>query len=259
MKNVDEIKEEIKYFDRISEEEINEIINILCKMTWLATYGCYLNYNNNKNKDDSSDNNMNELLGNIVNVFNYFAANLNKCEEIELSEDAFSGILQAYLYNHLHFKKAKFNFNLDFLEKIIIIKEENNSQTINKKLPFEKFVKSVQEILLNDYKLKKLSKLSNLHNNKSENFLLPDYMREFTNNKGKEIKQLIFINNPNDCFYNSGTYSGLVKMRRNLSKDLNFAYLDIDFHEFLELNKGIVIDEDNYKELVNEFLILKLK
>lgn len=257
MNNISDIKDQLRYFDRIegNEDEINDCISTLSRMLWIFT--AY------STKFDKKSSNYGELVSDMIEIFNIFASNLNallnKDEDIlpKISYINLLSIIQAYVYLSINSQKLnlKSNINIDFIKDLEVIPEDNTIENYDKFLMFKEIVKKTMK---NNYNLNMLD-IDNMNLQKYElpMLLFPAYTRKI-NYKGSQKEQLIFINSPYDFFANTGNNTGFIRVRSNLCKDMNVLQLEIDFNEFMLINIDI-LKKDNFEALVNDYITMKIQ
>lgn len=264
MKNVETMKDKLKYFERIqsSEEDIFYVFDSCIKMMWSMTYFI------SKLKDLQPEN-MKEFINTGIKILNYIISNLNTLSEedtgvkIKILKSNVDKIFQSYLFLALNGEKFKIktNINLDFLKlnNIEFIDTTEDVYEYDKFLEFKRRVKNVinntvekceEFIYEKDY--------TDITDYNVFKYLKADFFRIKEGENLNKFTEIIFINDPYDYFDISMNHSGYNKFRKILCSALNLKFVEIHYPEFLIFYKDIEISEDNFDQLVTDFLNFKL-
>jgi hypothetical protein len=264
MKNVENIKDKLKYFERIqsSEEDIFNVFDTSIKMVWSMTFFI------SKLKDIEPEN-LKEFINSGIKILNYIISNLNALSEedtgvkIKILKSNVDKIFQSYLFLAVNGEKFKIqnNINLDFLKlkDIEIIDTTEDVYNYDKFLLFKQTVKNV--INNTQEKCEEFTyeeDYSDITNYNVFKYLKADFFRIKEEENLNKFTEIIFINDPYDYFDISMNYSGYNKFRKILCSALNLKFVEIDYSEFLIFYKDIEINERNNDQLVADFLHFKL-
>ena len=236
MKNVSQIKENIKYPELIKDNDnlIKEYLDMLIKTLWLINY--YSLKFNNKHEYYK------DFIKYSISNFNSFISVAGK--SFKINEEKKKILLNSYVY--LNLKSDEYNIknmiNIDYINSSISY-EKVYDNSINTQ--YYSFKRLCQVIIENKYKIEKLNNKLYLD---IKYFLLADYSLKLNN---KEY--LIFINNPFDTFSITLDSTGFVKNRNHLCKLLNLNCIDLDFNELKAVQKN-----ESMEKLIIDYLELKL-
>ena len=114
---------------------------------------------------------------------------------------------------------------------------------------------------MNSFKDFKLQK-EDLSMQKIQYLLNPSFINETTTTTSKQVKEtFIFVNDINLILHHAKINNAIVKIRKQLCKDLSIDYIDIDYFEVISINiqwKETRNNLDNIEKQVEDYLKMKL-